>query len=31
MSWQRGHLKDPTLIAITDVPVAVGDPRVAVV
>ena len=29
--WQLGHAEDPTLIAVTDIPVAAGDPRVAIV
>jgi hypothetical protein len=29
--WQLGHAEDPALIAVTDIPVAAGDPRVAIV
>jgi len=29
--WQLGHEEDPTLTAVTDIPVAPGDPRVAIV
>lgn len=29
--WQLGHAEDPTLIAVSDIPVAAGDPRVAVI
>lgn len=29
--WQLGHAEDPTLIAVTDIPVAAGDSRVAIV
>ena len=29
--WQLGHAEDPALIAVTDIAVAAGDPRVAIV
>lgn len=29
--WQLGHAEDPTLIAVTDMPIVAGDPRVAIV
>lgn len=29
--WQLGHAEDPTLFAATDIPVAAGDPRMAIV
>ncbi|MDQ3688963.1 MAG: SAVED domain-containing protein [Chloroflexota bacterium] len=29
--WQLGRAEDPTLITVTDLPIAVGDPQVAIV
>lgn len=29
--WQIGHAQDPTLVAVSDTPVARGDPRVGIV